>query len=303
MGKRGYGSLIWGGLLIVLGLLLLVSNLDLLGDWDAPIWSLVLAAFGLVFLSIFVGDRKQWWALIPGLVILGISVAVFMAEQDLVADYVVATIILAGVGIPFLLIFVSDRQHWWALIPAMTMIGIALGVFLEGVDVITGPAVGGLVMGGISLGFLSIYLVNRDHWWALIPGGAMGIPAFFLLLAAATKFVWPLLLILLGLLLLRGTLGGGRRRTDRAPSPSLSMPAKEAEELNRFVNETKPERKRLPTLEEQIEAAVADAPEETAPSTKEDAAADAEDTEPSPDIPPAPEMPEPPDVPPGPEVG
>ena len=126
MRKRRYGSLIWGGLLIVIGLLLLIDNLDLLGDWDAPIWSLILGACGLVFLAIYANDRAQWWALIPGLVILGIAAAVFLAEQDLVEGYVVATIILAAVGLPFLLIFVSDRQHWWALIPAYVLLVVAV---------------------------------------------------------------------------------------------------------------------------------------------------------------------------------
>ena len=179
MRERGYGALVWGGLLILLGLLLLIDNLELMGDWDVPVLSLMLGALGMIFLAIFVNDRAQWWALIPGLVILGIAVAVFLAERDLVPDFAVATIILAGVGLPFLLIFFTDRQHWWVLVPAMTMGGIAMGIFFEGIGAIGEGVVGGFVVGGISLGFLSIYLIDRKQWWALVPGGAMGIVAFF----------------------------------------------------------------------------------------------------------------------------
>jgi hypothetical protein len=93
MRKRGFGALVWGGMLIILGLFLLLENLDLLGDWKAPVWSLILGAISLMFLATFVADRKQWWALIPGVVILGIAVAVFLAEQELVAGEIVATII------------------------------------------------------------------------------------------------------------------------------------------------------------------------------------------------------------------
>lgn len=301
MQKRGYSTLIWGGLLIVFGFLLLADNLDWLGDWDAPVWSLILGAIGLTFLATFASDRRQWWALVPGLVILGVAVAVFLAEQDLVAGYIVATIILAGVGLPFLLIFITDRQHWWALIPGMTMLGVAAAIFLEGIGVIGGEAVGGLVVGGISLGFLSIYLMDRAQWWALIPGGIMGTVAFFLLLAAAGELVWPLALILLGLLLLRGSLGGGRRRARRVPRSSPPAPPVDAGALDRVVETTRPERKRVPTLEEQIEAAIAEETVEDA-EVVEEPEPEAEEPEPPAGMPPALEMPEPPEVPPPPEM-
>lgn len=292
MQKRGYGSWIWGGFLIAFGLLLLADNLDWLGDWDAPIWSLILGAISLVFLTTFISDRQQWWALIPGLVILGIAVAVFLAEQDLIADYVVASIILASIGLPFLLIFTIDRQHWWALIPGMTMSGSAVAVFFEGIGVIGGAAVGGIIVGGISLGFVSIYLIDRKQWWALIPGGVMGSVAFFLLLAAASRFIWPVALILLGLLLLRGGLGGGRRQPRRpAPVPPPVEPVRG-------------ERKRLPTLEEQIEAAIAEEPETVEDvEVVEASEPEAKESESPAEMPPALEMPEPPEVPSPPEVG
>jgi hypothetical protein len=282
-------------MLVLLGLLLLLENLNVFGEWEAPFWSLFLGAFGLLFLSIYVRDREQWWALIPAVVILGIAVAVFMAEQDLVADYLVATIILAAVGLPFLFIFLTDRGHWWALIPALTMLGVAAGVFLEGVGAISGTAVAGFVLGGISLGFLSIYLIDREQWWALIPGGIMGIMAFFFLLATATKYVWPLAIILLGVLLLRSSLSGGRRRRGGRRRVELSVPPPSID-----ASAVEPQRQRLPTLEEQIEAAIA---EESAPA-EEAAAAESEDDASAPpaNMPPTPEMPQPPEVPPGPEV-
>jgi multisubunit Na+/H+ antiporter MnhC subunit len=299
--KRGVGSLIWGGLLIILGLLFLVDNLDLLGDWQAPVGSIILGAIALFFLAIYISDRKQWWALIPGLAMLGIAFAVFLAEQNLVEDNVVGSIILAGIALPFLLIFLIDRRHWWALIPAMTMAGVAAGVFLEDVGAISDTAVGGMVVGGISLGFLCIYLVDREQWWALIPGGIMGVVAFFLLVASAARFVWPVAIILLGVLLLRSSLGGGRRRARRPTLPPEPLPSIDVERLDRAVEATQPQRERLPTLEEQIAAAIAEEPE----TAEGPVAQKPEPIAPqSPiDMPPAPQMPEPPEVPPGPEVG
>jgi hypothetical protein len=303
MQKRAYGSLIWGGFLILLGLFLLAQNLNWLGDWTTPVWSLILGVIGLFFLAVFLGDRQQWWALIPALTILGIAAAIFLAEQDIIADYVVATIILAGIGLPFLLIFLTDRQHWWALIPGLTMTGSAAAVFLEGINLISGEAVGGIIVGGISLGFLIIYVLDRRQWWALIPGGVLGTVAVFLLLAAAAGFIWPVVLILLGLLLLRGSLGGGRRRTRRIAAPAAPMPPPDLDAPVQAVEPAKPKRQRLPTLEEQIEAAIADMPEVPA-EVKEVSTPEAEEEkdEPPADMPPAPEMPQPPEVPSGPDI-
>jgi hypothetical protein len=279
MRKHGYSSLIWGGLLVILGLGFLAENLDLLGDWNMPVGSLVLGAISLMFLAIFASDREQWWALIPGLVVLGVAAAVFFAEQDLIADHVVATIILAGVGLPFLLIFLMDRDHWWALIPGMTMSGIAVAVLLEGTGFIGDEMIGGVVVGGIALGFLSIYMIDRKQWWAMIPGGILGTIACLLLIAGAVDLLVPVVIILIGLLMLRGSLGGRRRRERRStPLPGWS-PSIDAGELDRAAKASK--RERLPTLEEQIAAAVAEG--ETA-------------TEPSDDFPSAPEAPPPPET-------
>lgn len=272
MRKRGNGSLIWGGLLVALGLVMLTDNLGWLGEWNAPVGSLILAAVGLSFLATFASDRRQWWALIPGLAVTAIAVVVFLAEQELIAEEVVASIILAGIGLPFLLIFAANRRHWWALVPGMTMIGIAVAVFLEDIGAIGDAATGGIIVGGISLGFLSIYVVNRQHRWALFPGGILAAIACFLLLAAVAKFAWPAALILLGVLLLRSSLAGGRQRARGVGS--VPVPAR-------------PERQRRSTLEEQIEAAVAEGPQ----GVEEAEVVEQPEPESPHDVPPAPAVP------------
>jgi hypothetical protein len=297
MRKISYGSVIWGGVLIILGLGLLIENLNLLGDWNVPFWSLLLGAFGLFFLTVYVRDRAQWWALIPGLAILVIAVAVLLAELELVAGYLVGAVILGGVGLPFLTIFISDRQHWWALIPGLTMFGTAVAVLLEGLGVIEGETVGAIVVGGVSLGFIAIYLVDRRQWWALIPGGIMGIIAFFLLLATAAEFVWPTALILLGLLMLRGSLRGRRKESRLAAEAATRLPSTDGREPDLVLQATQSERRRTPSLDEQIRAAIGDQ------ATQDEGMETEEENEEGPDdMPPPPVMPEPPQVPPGPEV-
>jgi hypothetical protein len=76
----------------------------------------------------------------------------------------------------------SDRAHWWALIPGFTLLGLAALIGLEWLFPTVGDAVGGAVfLGGVGLSFWAVYLVRREHWWAVIPGGVM----FTLALVAA----------------------------------------------------------------------------------------------------------------------
>jgi hypothetical protein len=201
------------------------------------------------------------------------------------------------------LIFLIDRQHWWALIPGLTMTGSAVAIFLEEVNLISGEAVGGIIVGSIGLGFLLIYVVDRRQWWALIPGGVLGTVAFFLLLATSAGFIWPVLLIVLGLLLLRGSLGDRRRASRQITAPAAPAPAPDLDAPAQAVKIAKPERRRLPTLEEQIEAAIADMPEVPAEVDGISApAAEGDEDQPPADMPQAPEVPKPPEVPSGPDV-
>ena len=148
MQKRAYGSLIWGGLLVLLGLMLLAQNLNWLGDWTTPVWSLILGAVGLFFLAIFLGDRQQWWALIPAYVLLAVGLMVALLESGVLSDLLVPAYVMFAGAIPFLVVFALTPKEWWPLIPGgiMTIIGLAFLVAEAAVEYI-GPVA--LVVVGI----------------------------------------------------------------------------------------------------------------------------------------------------------
>jgi hypothetical protein len=83
-------------------------------------------------------------------------------------------VLFAAAGAAFLYWFSTDREKWWALIPGFVLLGLAAVISIEGLfrgD--TGGLSGGVFLGSIGLGFLAVYLVKRDFWWALIPAGVM----------------------------------------------------------------------------------------------------------------------------------
>lgn len=68
-------------------------------------------------------------------------------------------------GAAFVSMFIGGQ--WWAIIPGLTLAGIAGSILLP--DSWSGPA----VLVGIGLSFWLIYLTKRDFWWAIIPGGVL----------------------------------------------------------------------------------------------------------------------------------
>jgi len=75
-------------------------------------------------------------------------------------------------GCVFLYAFFSDRTQWWTLIPGFSLLSLAAIILVEdffpGID-----WVGAIFLGGIGLSFWVIYFLNREHWWAVIPGGVL----------------------------------------------------------------------------------------------------------------------------------
>ncbi|MEO5315958.1 hypothetical protein PV772_17885 [Pseudarthrobacter sp. CC12] len=77
--KSANTSVIAGVILIALGVLLLLDRLGVM-DTAAFTAPLIFTAVGVLFLSLFIRRRENWWAAIPGSVFLGLA-AVVAATQ------------------------------------------------------------------------------------------------------------------------------------------------------------------------------------------------------------------------------
>ena len=188
--NRSRWSILWAVVLILGGVLLLAQNLELIQEqFRASVWTVIFCGLGLLFLLDAITTRGQdWWALIPGCILLGIAATIWLAElpDRAVRDEVIGSVMLFSIGLPFLLIFLLKRgTFWWALIPGgiMTVLA-AIPILTLGVR---GEAIGSFVMWAIGLGFIVVYLANRQHWWALIPGGIMLVLGVIPLLTLVTR--------------------------------------------------------------------------------------------------------------------
>lgn len=150
---------IFGGLAITIGLV--VSGYDN-PAMASPLFFGLLIPFGAAYLL----DRsKNWWALIPGGVMLFLALVLLMADNA--GGEWIGAMFLFMIGLPFLVVYLNNRtKNWWALIPGGVMLFLALIVVLS--TTVKGEWLGALFLFAIALCFFVVYLNDRSRQWALL---------------------------------------------------------------------------------------------------------------------------------------
>ena len=117
--KRSRMPALWGIVLVIVGVLVLLQNFGYLNVLRGLIWAGAFGLGGLVFLSVFVSEAERWWAVIPGLTLLGLALLIGLDElfPGLDGDWG-GMLFLGMIALSFWLIYVRVRGAWWAIIPA-----------------------------------------------------------------------------------------------------------------------------------------------------------------------------------------
>ncbi len=185
--QRSRWAILWAVVLIIGGALLLAQNLNLLGRFEVPIWTILFGVLGLLFLlDAITSGLTDWWALIPGCIFLGIAGTILLGSLDFPGSGEWAgSLMLFSIALPFLLIYVIKRSpFWWALIPGgiLTVIAV-IPILTLGVR---GEVVGTFVLWVIAIPFWVVYFANPRNWWAIIPGGVLLVLGLMPLLATTS---------------------------------------------------------------------------------------------------------------------
>ena len=205
--KRIDVRILFGALLIGAGILFLLQSLNIIPDaWDI-LWTGAFVVGGIVFLYIYFTDRAQWWALIPGLILLGLAGTVFVST--FLPDYsnLAGSLFLSSAGLGFWIVYLTNREFWWAIIPGGVLLTLAAISGLE--EYVSDDVGGGVFFFGLSLTFFLLALLaqpRQNFWWAYIPAGVLFVLAVVIIgpLQSVFNYIWPVALILVGgLLLLR----------------------------------------------------------------------------------------------------
>ncbi len=89
-------------------------------------------------------------------------------------DDAIMTLAFGTATLYFVSLFISERSRWWAAFVAFIFLGLTTSQFIEVfLPNVPGFYVGASVLLLMGLGFLTIYYLDRQMWWALIPGGVM----------------------------------------------------------------------------------------------------------------------------------
>jgi hypothetical protein len=76
-------------------------------------------------------------------------------------------------GLAFLVIlFLNTKENWWMAIPGFALLGLGATSFVSQFLPFF-PFQGSIFLGNLGLGFFLVYLLNREMWWGLIPGGVL----------------------------------------------------------------------------------------------------------------------------------
>lgn len=194
-------ALIPAFILLLVAVLILFT--EVLGLGDDYIAVFLLPGFAIPFLYIYFTNKERWWALIPSYVFLWIGLIIALEEFLPVGEKFIAPGIVGGIGLPFLYVYLRDREKWWALIPAYALLAIGAMILLLDFRLLTGLVIPAYIMLAIASPFFFVTLLNPERKWALIPGGitaAVGLG--FLLGTDIGKYLFPAILVLLGIWLL-----------------------------------------------------------------------------------------------------
>ena len=191
---------LWGGLLIILGIVFLLQEFTVIGRPFNLLWAILLGVGGVFFLWAYATNEAQWWASIPGMTLIGLTAVVF---EDMFPIFSgkewLGAIFLAFVGLGFWLVYFRRQSFWWAIIPGGTLVTLGLVAGLGN----TSLPNEGIFFLGLGITFALVGLLPAKEYnlqWAYIPAAilaVLGLAQLTLVGAFLTNF-WPVLLIIVG---------------------------------------------------------------------------------------------------------
>jgi hypothetical protein len=194
--KPAKQALVWGGTLILVGVLSLVNQFVELSAW---VWAGMFALAGLGALGLYLSDRSDWAMLLATYVVWALALLIALTGLNVLRGDAVAFYVLSAVALPFLAVFVRDRAQWWAVIPAYILLAVAVMIWLIGRGVLGDLLIPSYVLFAVALPFFVVYARDRSQWWALIPGGIMAVVGLsFLIAEGGVETIGAIVLILIG---------------------------------------------------------------------------------------------------------
>ncbi len=209
--NRVGSRILWGVLLIAVGVLFLLQSLGVI-QFAVILWPVLIGVASLAFLFVFFGaPQTNWWAAIPGFVLLGVAGIVALDQlAPQLGETWGGSVFLGAIALAFWVIYLFNPGQWWAIIPGGVLLTLALVAGLS--SAVQGVATGGVFFFGLGLTFALLALLPTPEGrltWSVIPAVVLVAVGVVITAAAAelVNYIWPALLILGGLYLLYRAFG------------------------------------------------------------------------------------------------
>jgi hypothetical protein len=189
-----------GSGLILFGGLLLLEKFGVLHGAANLFWGAIMLLAMAYFLYIFVkSPQGRWWAIIPGMVFLGLAVNVFLPSS---LSGLGGGIFLGTLGLAFLIVYFTNRARWWGIILGGVLLTLTLIASQEGKNWIN---TGSIFFVGLGFTFVLVAILPNPvgkMQWTYIPAAVLVTMGALLGSQTTTglaDYIWPIALILIGL--------------------------------------------------------------------------------------------------------
>jgi hypothetical protein len=188
---------------LAVGIAALFSNLGYL-PLEKYLWPGLLAGGGLIFIFVFLTSKSNWWAAIPGCILMaiGLTSALPWIAPGL-ESRMGGPVVLAGISLGFWLVYLRTPGNWWAIIPAGVMLTVASMTLIS---TASGLETAGIFFIGLGLTFALVALLpgaSLRMGWPWIPAGILLLMGFLFISSASklASLVLPGAMILGGLVM------------------------------------------------------------------------------------------------------
>jgi hypothetical protein len=122
--RSRWWALIPAYVMVAIGVMVLLTGYRILAD--EAVATYVLSAIALPFLIAYLLNRSRWPFLIPAYVLLAVGVMVGLIGLGVLDDLLIPAYVMLAIALPFYVVYILNRDNWWALIPAGIMTVVAL---------------------------------------------------------------------------------------------------------------------------------------------------------------------------------
>jgi hypothetical protein len=190
---------VWAAALILGGAAFLGFSTNLIPYEGSllPVLAAGSALLAVPFFARWLASKDDWWAPLTAWVFFAIAILLAVIWINPRHSQIVAAVALLLIAFPFAVAALRDHQRWWAFVPAYALVALAFLTLLT----IFGFNPRSLLPFALlltALPFWLAYLINRQHWWALVPAVALSAISVLIIVAYAfthtpTGWFWVLL--------------------------------------------------------------------------------------------------------------